>query len=443
MPAIAESTLLTREQAFDSLDRVCRDSQAEGVSLSLVSGDSALSRFASNQMTQNVQKATLKLRVTSHFGSRSASAATTDLAPEAIAATLRRSETLARIAPEDPEWLPLLEPQAYAPRAAGFDPATAACLPQVRGQLVRQVCQLAQQAGAEASGTLSSQAYSHALLNSRGLQAYECSTEAEFSVTLRQGTGSSWRSRTAIALDELPIVQLTQAALVQAARSQNPRDVQPGAYPTILSSAAMAALVPWLAWNLSARAAAEGRSFFARPGGGDRQGDALFSPLMQLTRDPTHALLQAGASDDQGLPNERLDIVRDGVLQQLNYDRYWAQQQGCQPTGSFEPLVMAGSDRPLAELIAETERGLLINRAWYVRYVNPRQLELTGMTRDGTFWIEAGKIAYPVKNLRFNQSLPALLRDIDALSQVERHDDCVMPGARVTALHFSSVTDSI
>jgi predicted Zn-dependent protease len=104
---------------------------------------------------------------------------------------------------------------------------------------------------------------------------------------------------------------------------------------------------------------------------------------------------------------------------------------------------MSGSEQSLSDLIAQTERGILVNRAWYVRYVNPRTLEVTGMTRDGTFWIEDGKIAYPIKNLRFNQSLPDMLRDIDALSTVQRFGGRVMPGVRVKAFNFSSVTDSV
>ncbi len=442
MPAVT-SPILTAERAFDLLERARRDSEADSVALSLVSRDRALSRFANNQIAQNVQTFEVKLAVTSHFGQRTATAATNDLSPEAIAATLRRSETLARIAPNDPEWVPLLPPQTYAKRQAGFDPATAQCSPQTRGEQIQQVCQLAAQRGAAASGTLSSTARSRALLNSQGLQAYTRSTEAEFSLTTRQGSGSSWRSRTAIAHQDLPLLQLTHAALAQAEQAQEPRTLSPGSYPTLLSSAAVAALVPWLVWNLSARAAAEGRSYFARPGGGDRQGETLFSPLVQLRRAPGHPLLQAGYCDAEGLPNDPLDIVRDGQLQQLHYDRYWAQTKGCPPTGALEPLVMAGSDRSLAELIAETERGILVNRAWYVRYVNPRQLEMTGMTRDGTFWIEDGKIAYPIKNLRFNQRLPELLAAVEALSQPERHGTGVFPGARLSAFHFSSITDSI
>jgi predicted Zn-dependent protease len=136
-------------------------------------------------------------------------------------------------------------------------------------------------------------------------------------------------------------------------------------------------------------------------------------------------------------------VIKDGVPQTLSYSRYWAQQQDKEPTGAMFPIVMSGSNQSLADLIAQTERGILVNRAWYVRYVNPRTLEVTGMTRDGTFWIEDGQIAYPIKNLRFNQSLPEMLREVDALSTVQRFGSSVVPGIRVKAFNFSSVTDSV
>jgi predicted Zn-dependent protease len=201
-------------------------------------------------------------------------------------------------------------------------------------------------------------------------------------------------------------------------------------------------------WNLDARAADEGRSFMSRTDevgqpGGNRLGEQLFSPLVQVQRNPAHPLLQLGRCFGDGLSNHYLEVIKDGVPQTLSYSRYWAQQQGKEPTGAMFPIVMSGSDQSITDLIAQTERGILVNRAWYVRYVNPRTLEVTGMTRDGTFWIEEGQIAYPIKNLRFNQSLPEMLRDVEALSTVQRFGSSVVPGVRVKAFHFSSVTDSV
>jgi predicted Zn-dependent protease len=164
---------------------------------------------------------------------------------------------------------------------------------------------------------------------------------------------------------------------------------------------------------------------------------------VQVRRDPAHPLLQARRFFSDGLPNRSLAIIQDGLPQTLAYSRYWAQQQGKSPMGEMSPIVMAGGEQSLSDLIAQTERAVLVNRAWYVRYVNPRTLEVTGMTRDGTFWIENGEIAYPIKNFRFNQSLPEMLRDVEALTRAQRYGSTVVPGVRVKAFNFSSVTDSV
>ena len=165
----------------------------------------------------------------------------------------------------------------------------------------------------------------------------------------------------------------------------------------------------------------EGRSFMAaETNQGNRLGENLFSPLVQVERNPAHPLLQSGTFFADGLPNSSLDIIQDGISKTLSYSRYWAKEKGQIPTGSLSPIVMAGSAVPLSALIASVSQGVFVSRAWYVRYINPRTLEVTGMTRDGTFWIEDGEIAYPIKNMRFNQCLPEMMRDITALSEVTR-----------------------
>jgi predicted Zn-dependent protease len=284
--------------------------------------------------------------------------------------------------------------------------------------------------------------------NSRGLRAYDRGTKADFSFTARIEDGSSWGQRTAFAIDQLPIESLTEQLIDRGLASRHPREVKPGTYPVVFDNAAFGDLLSWVIWNLDARAADEGRSFMSRADeagkpAGNRLGEQLFSPLVQVQRHPAHPLLQLGTCFGDGLSNRYLEVIKDGIPQTLSYSRYWAQQQGKEPTGAMYPIVMSGSNQTLADLIAQTERGILVNRAWYVRYVNPKTLEVTGMTRDGTFWIEDGQIAYPIKNLRFNQRLPEMLREIDALSTMQRYRSSVIPGVRVKAFHFSSVTDSV
>jgi len=438
---VTSSTFL-KEQALSLIEKVIKQSVAEGVFVSISAGEETLSRFSENQITQNVSSNRFNLSITSYFGKKSATASTTDLDPDAVTTTIRNSEELAQIAPEDPEWVPLLEPQVYEQRTPAFDETTATLSPLKRGEIIQQVCAASTKAGAAGSGTLSTQAYLRAIGNSRGLSACNQLTEADFSFTAKIDGGSSWSRRTASAFNQLPIEELTEKVISQAFASRHPREVSPGNYPVIFAGAAFVELLRWVIWNLDARAADEGRSFMSRTDG-NRLGEAMFSPLIQVQRYPGHPLLQLGTFGGEGLSRFSTSLITDGVPKTLSYSRYWANKQGKQPTGMLSPIVMDGSDRSLSDLIAETERGIFVSRAWYVRYVNPKTLVVTGMTRDGTFWIENGQIAYPIKNLRFNQSLPEMMRDVDALSSVERYGSTVAPGARVRTFNFSSVTDSV
>ena len=440
-------SFLTKTEALDLINFAIAKSQADGVFVSLSNNETALSRFSENQISQNVRKNTFSLTVTSYFGKRSASASTTELDREAIAATLRRAEDLARIAPEDPEWVELLPEQTYSDRTPAFDEATATLSPLKKGEIIQQVCTLSKDAGVNGSGTLSFGVSLNAIGNSAGLRGCDRTTEADFSFTARIDNGSSWNRCTAWSIEQLPIVELTQKVIERAIASRNPQAIEPGDYTVIFEPAAFASLLPWVIWNLDARAADEGRSFMSRNVDGkpvgNKVGEQLFNPIVRVQRNPTHPLLQSGRFFGNGLSNQPLDIIKDGVPQTLSYSRYWAKEQDKEPTGAMYPIVMTGSDKTVADLIASTEKGILVTRAWYVRYVNPRTLEVTGMTRDGTFLIENGKISHPIKNLRFNQSLPEMLKNVVALSQTKRCGGSVIPGCKVENFHFSSITDSI
>ncbi|MEL6438242.1 MAG: TldD/PmbA family protein [Cyanobacteria bacterium J06621_8] len=448
MTSATLDTLITPELALELIDFAIAQSQADGVYLSLDTSETALSRFSENQISQNVRKNTFSLTVTSYFGKRSASASTTELDQEAIIQTLRRAEDLAKIAPEDPEWVELLPPQTYSDRTPAFDWATASLSPLTKGKIIQQVCALSREARVNGSGTLSFKVALNAIGNSAGLRACDRTTEADFSFTARIDNGSSWNRCTAWSIDQLPIIELTQQVIQRAIASRNPQEIKPGSYTVILEPAALASLLPWVVWNLDARSADEGRSFMScfddsgQPMG-NKVGQQLFHPLVQLQRNAAHPLLQGKRFFSNGLSNQELAIIEDGVPQTLSYSRYWAEKQNCQPTGAFYPMVMEGSDQSIDELIASTERGILVSRAWYVRYVNPRTLEVTGMTRDGTFLIKNGEIAYPIKNLRFNQRLPEMLQHLLTLSKARRCGNSVIPGCKVMNFNFSSVTDSV
>ena len=439
--------LISQEAALTIVDEAIANSEAEGVSIYLSSSEAVLSRFSENQISQNIHKNKFTLSVTSYFGRQSASASTTELDSESINAALRRSEDLAQFAPEDPEWIELLSKQVYEDRQPAFDESLSNFSPLQRGEIIKQVCDRAKQAKVDGSGTLSSNIGLTAIGNSAGLRAAQQSTDANFSFTARQDNGSSWSKLSAWDLASLPILATSAKTIERAIASRNPQAIEPGKYTVIFESQAMASLLPWVIWNLDARAADEGRSFMSRTDDEgnihNRLGEKLFSPLLQVQRDPAHPLLQSGTFFGNGLPNNHLKIIADGVPQTLSYSRYWAKQKATQPTGGMYPIVMQGSERSTEDLIASTEKGILVTRAWYVRYINPRTLEVTGMTRDGTFLIENGKISHPVQNLRFNQSLPEMLENIVEVGTAQRCGGSVIPVCKVDNFNFSSVTDSV
>ena len=448
MTLAISNSLITSSEALALIDFALAQSEADGVFVCLSASETALSRFSENQISQNVRKNTFNFTVTSYFGQRSASASTTELDQEAITQTLRRAEELARIAPEDPEWVELLPKQTYSDRTPAFDATTATLSPLRKGEIIQQVCSMSKKAGVNGSGTLSFQIALNAIGNSAGLRGCDRTTEADFSFTARIDNGSSWNRCTAWSIEQLPIIELTEKVINRAIASRNPRSIEPGNYTVIFEPSAFASLLPWVIWNLDARAADEGRSFMSRSDDagkpiGNKVGERLFNPLVQVQRNPAHTLLQGERFFGNGLKNEPLDIIKNGIPQILSYSRFWAKEQGQEPTGAMYPIVMTGSEQTVADLIASTEQGILVSRAWYVRYVNPRTLEVTGMTRDGTFTIKNGKIAYPIKNLRFNQCLPDMLNNVVAVSQAKRYGNNVIPGCKVENFHFSSITDSI
>lgn len=200
-----------------------------------------------------------------------------------------------------------------------------------------------------------------------------------------------------------------------------------------------------------ARPADEGRSAFAAPEGKTRLGERIFDPRVNVYADPAHPLIPSSPIGPGGYPARKADFVREGVLKNLIYSRFWAKKQKASPGPFLSNIVIDGSDTPLAKLISTTERGVLVTRLWYIRMVDPQQALFTGLTRDGLFWIEDGEIRHPLKNLRFNESPYRLLQEVDALGQTqpvvagERYSDfrMLLPAMRVKSFRFTSVSDAV
>jgi predicted Zn-dependent protease len=263
----------------------------------------------------------------------------------------------------------------------------------------------------------------------------------------RDGTGSGWAGLDSPRLSDVRAGDLAMRAAKKAQSSAKPRDLAPGKYTLVLEPDAVRGLVLRLGRALSARAAEEGRSFLSRPGGGTRIGEKLFSEMVTLRSDPFDPRIPDRPWEDtggsSGLPSQKATWIAKGIVEALPRDRYWAGKTGKPPLPFSSSLVLEGGRGTLEDLIAGTERGLLVTHFWYIRSVNAQKVQLTGLTRDGLWLVEKGKIVGPVNNLRFNDSPVNLLANVEAMSASVSTGAMVVPAMRVREFNFTSKSDAV
>lgn len=450
-PDAAARSLMTREQAHAIVEKVTRASRAEEVTLSLGSRHTTNIRFAANQLSTSGGVWNTELAVTSSFGKRHGTASTNDLSDASLARVVAQSEALAKLSPEDPDWMPALGRQSYLPVDAYVD-ATAMLTPADRARAAKTALEPARKAGdLRAAGFLLVNATARAIGNSRGLFGYHRATTANYTLTVRtaDGTGSGWAGAEHNDWRAIDFAKVSATAIEKARRSQNPVPLEPGRYTTVLEPQAVADLVVFISGALAARTADEGRSAFAKPGGGNRIGDRLVDPRVTLISDPQDPQLLAVPFDDEGMPGKRATWIENGTLRDLVYSRYWAQKQGKPPNTSPSSFKMLGGPTSTEEMIRSTDRGVLLTRLFYLRMVDPRTLLVTGLTRDGTFLIENGQIARAIKNFRFNESPLFMLNNLDAIGPAvrvagtESGGAIVMPSLKVKSFNFTSLSDAV
>ncbi len=450
---MAETKHLSREEAEALARRVLGFSTADEARVNVSSGLSGNTRFAVNQISTAGDVYNAAVVVTSAFGKRVASATTNRFDDASLRQVVQTSERLARLVPEDPEYLGELGPQQYPPVSA-FAAATAGLTPEVRARAVRAVTDPAAAKNLISTGFLTYQAGSQAVATKRGLFAYQEGTAANLTTTVRtpDGTGSGWAGMGHTDWARVNVQQLAERAIRKAELSRNPKAVEPGAWTVILEPTAVANMVQLMMFSLSARQADEGRSFFSKPGGQNKLGERFLDERVRIHTDPADPNLASFPFNDEGLPNRRTPWIENGTLRNLVYSRFWAQKQGKQPTGFPAGFYMAGGDTSVDQMVASTERGLLVTRLWYIRPVDQRTILYTGLTRDGTFLIENGRITGAVKNLRWNESPIFILNNIEAMGTPTRVSASesgdvgpavVVPALKVRDFHFTSLSDAV
>ncbi len=452
---------LTRDQAKALADRVLAFAKADETRVSIASGWAGNTRFAGNEITTSGGVTNTSITVTCTIGRRRASAETNILDDASLRRTVELAESLARLSPENPELVPELGPQEYAAVNGYFD-ATAGLDPERRAAATKNAIDGAEAAGGPGAnifvaGFLQANAGANAVATSRGLFAYHRSSSANLGITARtpDGTGSGWSNAGARDWGVIDASALGRTAAQKAAASRNPRAIEPGRYTVVLEPAAVADIMGSLLGAFNARANDEGRGTFSKPGGGTKLGEKIADARVTMYSDPADSDLLAQPFASDGTPVRRVTYIENGILKEFAYDRFWAQKQGKPATGGGGgggggggfgggAVKFVGGTKTTAELIAGTKRGILVTHFFYIRPLDPRTVMLTGLTRDGTFLIENGKVTQPLKNFRWNESPLFLLSKIEEIGRAEPVGaGRVMPSLKATDFNFSSLSDAV
>ncbi|PKV62966.1 TldD/PmbA family protein [Pontibacter ramchanderi] len=442
--------LFTEQQAREIMQKALRFSKADECVVNLQGYTSGNIRYANNAVSTSGENSNSSLVVTSAFGKKTGIATINEFDDASLEKAVRRSEELAQLAPENPEYMPILGPQKYQSSNAYFK-STADFSPQQRADAAAASILPARERKLKAAGYLQHNAGFQAMLNSKGLFAYHPSTSVEFSVTARNeaGTGSGYASRGYNDISKLNTAQASKIAMDKAEGSAKAVALEPGKYTVILEPAAVAVLLENMFFNMDARSADEGRSFMSKQGGKTKIGEKLVDAKVNIYSDPTHPELPAATWSGDGRPVERVNWIENGVVKNLYASRYWAENKGAKSIPMPNNAIMEGGKASLEDMIKNTKRGILVTRLWYIRSVDPQTLLLTGLTRDGTFLIENGKIKHPVKNFRFNESPIIMLNNLEEMGRPERvvsgesNVNYILPPLKVRDFTFSSLSDAV
>ena len=409
-------SIFTEQEAKAILDKVVKLSKADECTATLSGSVDGNIRFALNNVSTSGIVSNASLGVQVAFGKRVGVATINEFDDASLERVVRRAEDLARLAPENPEFMPAIDKQAYKPSAT-FSDSTAAITPEFRAQVAADSLLPCRGHGLVAAGFLQD--------------------------------GNGWVGRDLKDAADFRADQDIRTAIRKASESAEAKALEPGKYTVILEPAAAAGLISFMMNFFDARSADEGRSFLSKKGGGNKLGELVYDPRVNMYADPWHPDAPVLPWDGSGLARERMPIIEKGRIASLDYSRYWAKKQGKRAVGSPGNLLMEGGTKSTAELVRGTQKGILVTRTWYIRLVDPQTVLLTGLTRDGTFYIENGEIKYPVKNFRFNESPVIMLNNIEELGKPVRvagdESSFVMmiPPMKLRDFTFTSLSDAV
>ncbi len=463
--------MFTKEQAGDIFERVRKLSSADEVEVLFSGGRFALTRFANNTIHQNMAEENHVLSVRTVFARRTARAVTNKFDDESLRQVVQASENLSRVQRPDPDLLPMPTPEQAGEgfgAQAGNSPSryfeqTADITPEVRAEGVRKIVGVAERDSLSTAGVFSSGESFEGIFNSRGLSQWHRQTAAEVSITMLAADSSGWQKANSPDFTRIDPLLLAETAAKKAVDSAHPREIPPGKYTVILEPSAVLDIVGFMFWDYSGMAILDQRSFLT-----GRIGEKLFGDNITIWDDVTHPSQTGSPFDGEGMLRQKVALVENGVVKRVVYARATAERMKrsehkervgpIEATGHGFSLPNEMGEMPLnvvfmpvnhpqtgEQMIASTERGVLVTRLWYIREVEPFEKMLTGMTRDGTFLVENGRVQGGVCNFRFNESLIHMLSNVEAMSEPIRSSgeesfDMVVPAMKVREFNFTEVT---
>ncbi|HEY6185934.1 MAG TPA: TldD/PmbA family protein [Terriglobales bacterium] len=457
--------MLDKNKAGEIFTKLRQYSTADEIELFIYGGHSALTRFANNTIHQNVAEDNVGISVRTVFSGRTARATTNKLDDESLRRVVRSSESLAKVQHPDPDLLPMssgngdkstIAPSRYFDQTAALEPGS-------RADVVKKIVNVAEKHKLITAGIFSNSKSFEGIFNSKGLSQWHNQTSSEISITMLGDDSSGWQKANSPDVTNLDGVALAETAARKAAGTAHPREIPAGKYTVILEPAAVLDMAGFMFWDFSGMAILDQRSFL-----NERVGTKVFGDNINIWDDVTHPLQSGSAYDGEGTPRRRLLLVENGVVKRLTYARATAEKMKfsehkdkvgpIEPTGHGFLLPNEMGEAPMnivfdaprdpktkEQMIASTEKGILVTRLWYIREVDPYQKILTGMTRDGTFYVENGKIQYGIRNFRFNESLIHMFSSVEEMgtpvrASGEESFDMVVPPMKVKDFNFTEVT---
>ncbi|SHK07964.1 TldD/PmbA family protein [Hymenobacter psychrotolerans] len=439
--------ILSKDEAQAILKKVLGFSTADECAAQLTGSTTGNIRYARNAVSTAGSSSNVSLGVEARFGKRSGVATCNQFDDATLRRCVQRAEEIARLAPEDPEYVPMLGPQQFLTPIT-YAASTAAISPDFRAQVAADSIALCEGRKLTAAGYLEDGPSFTAIRNSKGLEGYQQLTNLDFSVTVRtaDGTGSGYAVGDFTDVTKFDTKAMTKRAADKAAGSVGAKAIEPGKYTVILEPAALVSdegILNRLIYALDARSADEGRSFLSKKGGGNKLGEKMFDSRVTIYSDPLNTSAPGRVFDGDGLPVKPMTWIDKGVMKNMYYSRFWAEKNKKPATAFPSGFVMEGGTQSVEDLIKGTAKGILITRLWYIRDVDPQTLLVTGLTRDGTFYIENGKIKHPIKNMRFNESPVIMLNNIEAIGKPQRLGGNMVPPLKVRDFTFTSLSDAV